>query len=92
MTMLNRADPDSSAQLAFTDEEIEALGRLKPDKECRVAQPKTLSRYLTRLAKLGGYLARKNDPLPGNTVMWRGLTRLTDIVLGIRIARELVGN
>jgi Transposase Tn5 dimerisation domain len=92
MTMLNRADPDGDAQLAFTDSEIEALDRLQPDKESWVPRPKTLSRYLTKLAKLGGYMARKNDPPPGNTVIWRGLTRLTDIVLGLRIARELVGN
>lgn len=92
MTMLNRADPDGDAELAFTDREIEALDRLLPDKESWVQQPKTLSRYLTKLAKLGGYLARKNDPPPGNTIIWRGLTRLTDITLGLRIAREIVGN
>jgi hypothetical protein len=44
------------------------------------------------LAKLGGYLARKGDPPPGNAVMWRGLTRLTDIVLGMQLAAETVGN
>jgi len=92
MTMLNRADPDSNAAFAFTDPEIKALDRIRPDNESWVPQPKTLSQYLTKLAKLGGYLARKNDPPPGNMVIWRGLTRLTDIVLGMRIAREVVGN
>jgi len=92
MTMLNRVDPDGNAQLAFTDSEIEALERLQPDKESWVLRPKTLSRYLMKLAKLGGYLARKNDPPPGNTVIWRGLTRLTGVVLGLRIGREVVGN
>ena len=92
MTMLNRADPDGSADVAFTDSEIEALDRLQPDRGTFIAQPKTLSRYLTKLAKLGGYLARKTDPPPGNTVVWRGLSRLTDIVLGIRLARGPVGN
>jgi hypothetical protein len=38
------------------------------------------------------YLARKGDPPPGNMVMWRGMTRLTDIVLGMSIAKEIVGN
>ena len=92
MTMLNRADPDGEAKLAFTDSEIEALDRLQPEKDSWVPKPKSLSRYLTKLAKLGGYLARKNDPPPGNMVIWRGLARLTDIVLGLRIAREPVGN
>jgi hypothetical protein len=33
----------------------------------------------TKIARLGSHLARANDPLPDNTVMWRGLSRLTDI-------------
>jgi hypothetical protein len=52
----------------------------------------TLSLYLTKLARLGGYLARTKDPPPGNTVMWRGLTRLTDIQLGFILGTQLVGN
>jgi succinate dehydrogenase/fumarate reductase-like Fe-S protein len=51
-----------------------------------------LLHYATQLAKVGGYLARKGDPPPGNTVMWRGLTRLTNIVLGMQLAVEVVGN
>ncbi len=48
--------------------------------------------YLTKIARLGGYLARANDPPPGNTVMWRGLSRLTDIELGAIIGAKIVGN
>jgi hypothetical protein len=43
---------------------------------------KTLGHYLIKIARLGGYLARANDPPPGNMVMWRGLSRMTDIALG----------
>ena len=32
---------------------------------------------------------RANDPLPGNTVMWRGLSRLTDIALGAGVGPKL---
>jgi hypothetical protein len=52
----------------------------------------TLSHYLTKVARLGGYLARASDPPPGNTVMWRGLSRLTDIELGAIIEARIVGN
>jgi uracil-DNA glycosylase len=38
------------------------------------------------------YLAHKGDPPPGNMVMWRGITRLADIVLGLSITEKLVGN
>ena len=51
-----------------------------------------LSHYIIRIAKLGGYLGRANDPVPGNIVMWRGLARLTDIVLGASIGSQIVGN
>lgn len=88
MTMLNRVDPHSSPEAAFTGSEMDALDRLQPDKGNVGEHPRTLSRYITKLAKLGGYLARKNDPPPGNTVIWRGLTRLTDIVLALGVARE----
>ncbi|MGY4622983.1 hypothetical protein [Bradyrhizobium sp. USDA 4486] len=40
----------------------------------------------------GGYLARASNPPPGNTVMWRGLSRLTDIALGAMVGVEFVGN
>ena len=54
---------------------------------------KTLSYYLTKIARLGGYLPRASDPPPGNTVMWRGLSRQTDIALGARVVgAEIVGN
>src|SRR5476651_2017173 len=56
-------------------------------------QPGTLIFYLTKLARLGGYLARAADPPPGNMVVWRGLSRLTDIKLGAEIAGvQTVGN
>jgi hypothetical protein len=53
---------------------------------------RNLSHYLTKIAKLGGYLDRKSDPPPGNVVMWRGLSRLTDIEFGYLIASGDVGN
>jgi hypothetical protein len=44
------------------------------------------------LARLGGYLARAKDTPPGNTVMWRGLSRLTDLQIGFILGTQLVGN
>ena len=46
---------------------------------------RTVGRYLLQIAKLGGYLARAKDPPPGNLVLWRGLSRLTDILLGFSL-------
>jgi hypothetical protein len=51
-----------------------------------------LSHHLIKLARLGGYLARNSDPPPGNETIWRGLTRLVDIQLGVIMGAENVGN
>ena len=86
MTMMQRAAPDATAKLVLTSTEITLLDRLVPDKTHATSVTGTLASYLTKLARLGGYLARTHDPPPGNTVMWRGLSRLTDIKLGFILA------
>jgi len=92
ITMLNRAIPKAAPELAFTPQEIYLLDQLVSDTAKTAAMGNGLSLYLTKLARLGGYLARAKDPPPGNTVMWRGLTRLTDIQLGFMLRAQLVGN
>ena len=85
MTMIRRSAPEADPRLAITDEEIALLDRLVPDAR---SAGRTLSAYLVKVARLGGYLARTRDPPPGNLVMWRGLSRLTDIALGATLARQ----
>lgn len=92
MTMLNRSAANASPALALTDIEIGLLDHLVKDKNQKPPQRKTLSHYLTKVARLGGYLARASDPPPGNMVMWRGMSRLTDIALGAIIGAKIVGN
>ena len=75
LTMLNRVEP----ALVLTDTETSILDRLIPDPARDLPVARTLSLYLTKIARLGGYLARAKDPPPGNIVMWRGLSRLNDI-------------
>ncbi len=84
--MINRAAPTASPRLVLTDDEITLIDRL-PISRRRVMQGRTLADYLTLIARLGGYLARAHDPPPGNTVMWRGWSRLMDIKLGAEIAK-----
>ena len=82
MTMLNRSDPHAEPGFVLTEHEITLLDHLVPDKPLRLPRERTLTLYLTKIARLGGYLARASDPPPGNIVMWRGMSRLTDITLG----------
>ncbi len=89
LTMVNRCSPNLPAQLVFTETEIQLLDHLVPMKDG--SQGKTIGPYIIRLARLGGYLNRTRDAPPGNMVLWRGMTRLTDIHLGFNLAR-IVGN
>jgi hypothetical protein len=91
MTMINRAAPDALPQLVFTRLELRLLDVLVRD-SLTSPRTQTLSAYLTKVAQLGGYLARANDSPPGNMVMWRGLSRLIDIELGVTLSAQLVGN
>jgi hypothetical protein len=90
LTELNRCAPDAPPQTALTQTETDLLERLVKD-TARTAQAPPLSRSLIKLAQLGGYLARANDPPPGNTVIWRGMHRLMDIQLGYWLGRGNCG-
>lgn len=93
LTMLNRTAPDAPAKMALTDTEIALLDELVSDSGNRHCRPGTLAFYLIKLARLGGYLARTGDTPPGHIVIWRGLSRLTDIEIGAEIgAHQNVGN
>lgn len=95
LTMSNRVNPDAPAETALTRTEIAILDRMTAStatgSETQAPKP-TVSHYLLAIAKLGGYLARTNDPPPGNAVLWRGLTRLTDIHLGYELHHQVMGN
>ena len=92
LTMLNRIKPDLEASLVLTELETSILDRLIPDPTAHPLPAGTLSRYLIKIARLGGYLDRAKDPPPGNIVMWRGLGRLSDIALGATLHINDVGN
>jgi hypothetical protein len=40
------------------------------------------------LARLGGYLDRTSDCPPDHQVIWRGMTRLADMIVGYQLVRE----
>lgn len=90
LTMVHRTNPKTPADAVSTEAELAILNHVSG--AANESPPKSVAHYLIVIAKLGGYLARKNDGPPGNTVMWRGLSRLTDIHLGVEIGKGFVGN
>ena len=90
LTMLNRTAPNAAPAMALASTEMGLLDQLVADAGNRRCRSGTLSFYLIKLARLGGYLARSSDPPPGNTVIWRGLSRLTDIEIGLELG--MAGN
>jgi hypothetical protein len=90
MTMLTRSQPNAPPTLALAKIELALLDHAVRDKT--PPKQRNLVHYLNKIARLGGYLARAHDPPPGNMVMWRGMTRLTDIRFGATIGAQLMGN
>ena len=87
--MINRESESISAKSALTPTEIKTLDLLKPNK---VKAKQVLSDYIIKIAKLGGYIGRATDPPPGNKVIWKGMERLADILIGVEMGMKLVGN
>jgi len=88
ITMLNRCTRHLRPTLAFTPLEVELLNQLVPNVREAKSHGSSLNGSLTKLACLGGYLNRAGDSPPGNTVIWRGLSRLTDIEIGYLLGAQ----
>jgi hypothetical protein len=87
-TMLTRTDPDIPCSVLLSEPEWQALycsihRVAKPS-----ATPPALGTVLTWIAKMGGYLARKNDGPPGPQVIWRGFQHLPHITEMFLIMRK----
>lgn len=91
-TIVQRSAPKASPLLALTEVELLLLDEITAANGGPSSTNRTLAHYLLCMARLRGYLARALDPPPGNMVMWRGLSRPTDIQLGFTIGARFMGN
>lgn len=86
VTYLSRQDPQQPCTAAFTELEWQTVYRVHhPDKPLP-QEPPTLRQMTRDVAKLGGFLGRKSDGEPGVKVIWRGIMRMHDIIIGICLA------
>ncbi len=85
LTMVKRVHPDAKPSSVLTPNERKILKHIA--KTAGRGPCLTLGDFLGEVARLGGYLARKNDGPPRNMVMWRGLSRMTDIEIRFQMSR-----
>ena len=71
LARFGRETPDLPPEVLLNDLEIHVLRKIFAKKK-GVRTLKTLYDAIILIAKLGGYLDRKNDPPPGYEVFWKG--------------------
>jgi hypothetical protein len=75
------SQPNAPAEQVATQDEIKVLRSfLKVPRG-----PMTVRDFVRGVARLGGFLARKNDGEPGVKTLWRGYQRLQDLLLGYQL-------
>jgi len=73
--------PEEPAEQVATVEEIEVVRRWTKTKSRRL----TVREFVRGVAKLGGFLGRKNDGEPGIRALWRGYQRMQDMLIGFQL-------
>ena len=80
-TRLGRICPELPCEVMFDRGEWEPVVVVLKGRAA-LKSPPTLGEMILLIAKLGGYLGRKNDPPPGSKCLWVGMARMADIALG----------
>lgn len=88
MTLLGREVPELPAEVFFSDLELRVL-RAFAGKRRDLKPPENLGAAVLLVAKLGGYIGRKNDGPPGHQRMWHGYVKLQGMCAGFLLADEL---
>lgn len=85
LSRISRTQPNLPCTVIFSETEWQAayvaINKCKPDRT------PTVREMLIFIARLGGYLNRKNDPEPGAKVIWRGLEYLRIFMEGWEVSQ-----
>ena len=88
ITLIARTDPVTPCTELLADHEWRVL-YMKINKAERLPRrTPTMGEVVIWIARLGGFLARKGDGMPGTLTLWRGWKRLTDLTEGWNLARQ----
>lgn len=90
LTMQGRETPAVARDLFFSEQEIEVLKLIKYRGEYAANKDKSLSlrEAIHTIATLGGFVKGKGRE-PGVEVMWRGIRRLADILIGVSLTMSV---
>lgn len=90
VTLIARTEPDLCCSSFLSPHEWRILF-LKTNKGKNMpTQSPSVGDAVIRIAKLGGYLGRKNDGPPGTLALWRGWKRLTDLTEGANLVSGIL--
>jgi hypothetical protein len=80
MGQIARAQPEADCTVVLAEPEWQALYTAMHRTSALPATTPTVRQVVRWIAQLGGFLGRKGDGEPGVTVLWRGWSRLHDLV------------
>lgn len=89
LTKYARSKPDLDACEVASVEEITVLRQWLRSKGESLAEIRTVRDFCIAVARLGGFLGRLSDGMPGTKTTWQGLRSLEILVLGYRLATQL---
>jgi hypothetical protein len=87
LTYAARINPTESCEVLLERHEWKALDCLVHRTTIPQSNPPSLAEAVAWIAKLGGYLGRKNDKPPGVKALWIGLQRLEGAAIMFRMLR-----
>lgn len=88
ITLLARTSPDTPCTQLLTSQEWKILF-LKVHKNQPLPETiPTISQAVIWIARLGGFLARHADGMPGTMTLWRGWKRLADLIEGWNLTNK----
>lgn len=86
MTKLSREEPDCPASVVASQEEVNVLELWLEAHRQKMRRVMAIRDFVRAVALLGGFMGRKSDGEPGTKVLWQGLKRLEDLLIGYRLA------
>jgi len=82
MTLLGRQTPELPAEILYSDIELSTLTAYAKK---RIKPPTLLGEAVILVARIGGYLNRKNDPPPGHQILWQGYHEFQYMCMGFAL-------